>query len=321
MASQGEQDPTQQPTPAQQHVKHPKIPLFYGLPNGKDEIKARDLVARIEAHCAATGRNTQCSELYLVLRGNAVAWYDSLAIMGVDVLNWDALKGVFLRDYEFKIAGNMPYKLDSLQQKTGENVIDFFARVNLTIDDFCKDCPHAGNQIATDVRKFFQKGLFVSGLRNDIKTETLKREPIGELMEARQYAQKMEFIANTKGRQEYTAPITAVDELERQVDALETEENDGEAIQEEEVALLNRLRARNGRRPIGRGGFRMAGRGGGTGSSAKFTGTCYNCGTAGHKSSQCRQPKKNNVRAIDERNDEQENNSQMASLKPIPLNW
>jgi len=161
------------PAPVQQQVKHPKILLFFGLPNGKDEIKARDLVARIEAHITATGRNTQCSELYLVLRDNAVAWYDSLAIMGVDVRNWDALKGVFLRDYEFKIAGNMPYKLDSLQQKAGENVIDFFARVNLTIDDFCKDCPHAGNQIATDVRKFFQKGFFVRRLRNDIKTETL----------------------------------------------------------------------------------------------------------------------------------------------------
>jgi len=80
------------PTPVQQQMKHPKIPLFFGLPNGKDEIKARDLVARIEAHCTATGTNTQCSELYLVLRGNAVAWYNSLAIMGVDVRNWDALK-------------------------------------------------------------------------------------------------------------------------------------------------------------------------------------------------------------------------------------
>jgi len=131
----------------------------------------------------------------------------------------------------------------------------------------------------------------------------------------------MEFIAHTKGRQEYTTPVAAVDDLERQVDALEAEENDGDAIQEEEVALLNRLRARNGRRPVGRGGFRTMGRGGGTGTSAKFTGTCYNCGTAGHKSSQCRLPKKNNVRAIDDQDNDQENTSQMASLKPIPLNW
>jgi len=241
--------------------------------------------------------------------------------MGVDVRNWNDLKGVFLRDYEFKIAGNMPYKLDSLQQKRGENVIDFFARVNLTIDDFCKDCQNAGNQIAIDVRKFFQKGLFVSRLRNDIKTETLKQDPIGELMESRQYAQKMEFIANTKGRQELTAPLAAVDDLERQVDASEAKENEGDALQEEEVAQLNRLRAPNGRRPVGRGGSRTMGRRGGFGDRAKFAGTCYDCGTAGHKSSQCRLPKNNNVRAIDDRDTEQEDSPNMASLKPIPLNW
>jgi len=97
-------------------------------------------------------------------------------------------------------------------------------------------------------------------------------------METRQYAQKMEFIVNTKGRQEFTTPVAAVDDLERQVDALEAEENDGEAIQEEEVALLNRLRARYRRRPVRRGGFRTMGRGGGTVTSARFTGTCYNCG-------------------------------------------
>lgn len=104
----------------QQQVKHPKILLFFGLPNGKDEIKARHLVARIKAHCTATGRTTQCSELYLVLRGNVIAWYDFLVIMGVNERNWDELKRVFLRDYEFKIAGNMAYKQDSLQQKSGE---------------------------------------------------------------------------------------------------------------------------------------------------------------------------------------------------------
>jgi len=57
----------------QQQIKHLKISLFFGLSNGKDEINAKDLVARIEAHCSATGRSTQYSELYLMLRGNIIA--------------------------------------------------------------------------------------------------------------------------------------------------------------------------------------------------------------------------------------------------------
>jgi hypothetical protein len=53
----------------------------------------------------------------------------------------------------------------------------------------------------------------------------------------------------------------------------------------------------------------------------RFTGKCYNCDKPGHRSADCRQPRRNGVRAVDEdpagRDDREERLSMIAPLK----NW
>jgi len=306
MASDGQNPKTDE----DQGVRHPKIPLFYGLPQGKDEVKARDLVARIEAHCTATNRKTQCSELYLVLRGKAVEWWNTLETIDVDKTDWKAVKAKFIADYEYKIAGSVVYRLDTLSQKQGESVVDFFSRVNSVVHDFVQDAPQKDHDIAKEMRLFFQKGFFISGLRDELKSKVLAKDVVPGLAEAKEYAQKMEFINTAKGKK---LGVTSVEYLDSELDAITGEENAvDEEYQEEEVALVNRWRARQGRKPL----MRRGGRGGGTGP--RFSGTCFNCNQTGHKASQCRQPKKTDVRSLDEAHDgNAEQNTTMASIK----NW
>ncbi len=66
-------------------ARHMKIPLFYRRADGKDEVKAEDLIDRIEALCKATGKgdDVKIQELYLALRKVAVKWYKYLSVIGV----------------------------------------------------------------------------------------------------------------------------------------------------------------------------------------------------------------------------------------------
>jgi hypothetical protein len=125
-------------------AKHMKIPLFYGRADGGDEIKAEDLIDRIEALCKATGKgdDVKIQELYLALREAAVKWYKALEVIGVDIKNWSTVKKQFLYDYQFKISGSVAFKWEALRQKPSEKVVDFFARVNEEIEHFMEGVPH-----------------------------------------------------------------------------------------------------------------------------------------------------------------------------------
>ena len=288
-------------------VKHPKIPLFYGYGKGKDEVGAKDLVNRIEAHCTNTGKETQCSELYLVLRGKAIEWYDSLPTIGVDQKNWENVKTKFLTDYDYKMPGSMAYQLNTLNQKKDESVVDFFSRVDKVISEFNMDAPVRTNALCVNTRLYYQKGIFISGLKEEIKAKVLEQQ-FSTLLEAKEYSQMLEFIAANK---EKGAGVSAVTDLETELDAIMGEDNPDNEMQEDEIALLNKFRMRQGRRPF-RGGYR--GRGGAS-NGPRFNGSCYNCGMNGHKSAQCRQPRKNDVKSVEE--DGQTEQYETASIK----NW
>ncbi|MBM3917837.1 MAG: hypothetical protein FJ349_09570 [Sphingomonadales bacterium] len=272
--------------------KQLKIPLFYGLGQGKDEVKAKDLVHRIEALQVATGKddNVNCSELYLALRGNAVEWYNSLVTLGVDNKNWTALKASFLKNYDFKLAGNVVYRLNTLSQRQGETVTDFFSRATGTFRDF--ESGLAADATGPQVKAFYNKGLYISGLREELKAKVLEREP-PNISEVQDYALKMEYIQNSKGKAMANPPVLSVEEMDNDIDAVvgtgESEEID--EYHEEEIAMVNRYRKRIGRKPFQRPGTKTA-----------FTGQCHNCGIKGHKAANCRKPKQG-IRSIDTNDD------------------
>jgi len=283
-------------------VRKAKLPLFHG--NGKDEIKARDLIARIENIQIAAGKREtagNCGELYLTLRGNAVEWYNSLGSIGVNVADWAALKAQFLRNYDYKLTENATCDIGSLKQKPGETITDYWSRVNSAVKDFNESI--AASATVAQVKQAYQRGLFLSGVRDDIKTEALQ-ETFTDLASVLNFSLKMEFILNKKGRGS-APPVLSLDDMDHEIDAMTNDEDDKdeeEKMTEEEIMLINRWRNRTGRKPM-RGGAR-----------APFAGTCHNCGKKGHKMATCRLPQKQGVRSMDEAND---GSMTMASIK----NW
>jgi hypothetical protein len=299
---------------AVKEAKHMKIPLFYGRPEGKDEISAEDLIDHIEALVKATGKGEDVAiqELYLALREDAVKWYKSLTMQSVDTTKWNEVKKKFLEDYQFKISGSVAYKLEALKQRSNERVIDFFSRVNEEMEHFTEGLAQKTHSASIEARTHFQKAIFIAGLRDELKTQILNdKDSRKTLLNARKAAQTIEFVEMSK-RRTSTNPVLAMKEMENEIDQIgqEEEEEAEEEIAEEEIALINKYRSRIGRRPIRRGGGRRGG--------IRFSGKCYNCDKPGHRSSDCRLPKRNGVRSVDE--DDGRREEQLSAISTLG-NW
>ena len=234
--------PAQSPRVEMKEARHMKIPLFYGRPDGKEEIVAEDLVERIEALLKATGKSTDTAvnEFYLVLRDDAVKWFKALTAQGVDNKSWDAVKKQFIADYKFKISGSVAYKLEALKQKSNEKVLDFFSRVNEEIEHFMEGVGvnWQGSTSAQAVRSHFQKAIFIAGLREELKTNILTDEKARkDLTSAKTAAQTMEYVHLAKGRTTPGNPVMAMKEMEDEIDQIgqDDAEEEEEEMHDDEI--------------------------------------------------------------------------------------
>jgi len=302
----------------EREVKTTRLPLYYGT--NKEDCTPRDLVERIEAYCRATRKpaNAECHEMYLLLRGNAISWWNSLKISGKDIASWPVVKAEFLKDYDYRITGESAFQLVTVKQKLGESVTDYYARSALAIEDSSRGLPETGSDAELARQRttvtHFQRNIFISGLREELRTEVLRHDT-NTLDEAKEQARRAEFLSSRNQLKPATISAIYMDELEALLDQimrLDARDEDEEEMREEEIAAINAYRHRKGRKPF-KGGFRRK-----ISAQTPFTGKCYNCDKVGHLARNCRLPRRETsnsgqVKAIQE---------EKPSLAPLsPLNW
>jgi len=226
--------------------------VFYG--HGKDDLTPRDFVARLEAYCKATNKpdNTECSEMYLCISGKALDWWNGLE--GVNKAVWAKVKAEFLKDYEYRIDGESRFRLLTLKQKVGETVVDFFSRVSLAMQDVKKGVPATTNDDVEEGHSqsmlHVLKNLFVSRLREDLRKEVL-HHMITTLAQAKEQARKAEFLHSTGQLDNKGISSLAIEELICSVDQvvhLDDKDLNEDKLCEDEIAVINHIRHRKGKR-------------------------------------------------------------------------
>jgi hypothetical protein len=294
-------------------TKTTRLPLFYGnTPGIRNEVSPKALVQRIEAYCRSTNKpaDTECQELYLVLRADGLAWWDTLKHSQVDKGNWVQLRKEFLNDFDYRVAEKSSYRLTTLRQKIGESVVSFFARVSQAVDDMYDGMPVETNQDKLDARNetilHTVKNMFISGLRENLRAAVLNGS-ITTLKEAKEAAKKAECL---QGCEKPKPTMSMWEEVSAVMDTVIEVEDRGEEdddFHEEEVAAINNWRIRHRRRPVKwtprRRPFGQP--------QGPFQGKCHNCDRVGHIARNCKEPRKNTgIRSVDERSPTNEGNAQ-----------
>ena len=217
------------------------IPLFYGT-QGKDTVTPQQLIDRIDKACTisnwglATGNGDaaveagrqrgltrKCDELYLCLRGKAIAWYHTLEnIPDFDAGNWPDLTREFLDAYSPKYtARSLCVTLQELRQKADENVQDYYNRVSEAFRNAYREKPAALREYTGDaadmgtatvvqsnhanllgVQKMqlhMMNTIFLGGLREELRSRVLEEErEIRTVQEAVKRARALELIISEK---------------------------------------------------------------------------------------------------------------------------
>jgi hypothetical protein len=135
-----------------------------------------------------------------------------------------------------------------------------------------------------------QKYLFIGGLRENIRTEVLKIAP-ATLTDALKEASKTELILKKQPSKIFSLDDNA------EADQGETD------LEEDEIMAINQRRFRLGKKPLNR---RRPGNYGNNSNEIK----CYNCNKMGHISKNCTAPRRKPIRAIQEENNEDNNQTQ-----------
>ena len=305
----------------QQHAnvkKATELPLFYGNPR-KDTISARDLIKRLEKAATTAGWNTDAqklTQLYLILREDAIVWWDSLADQEIDSENdYNRVKTEFITDFEPKVTARTTCtNLAELHQRPGEPVNAFYLRLFATYRRLCEARPADMNDVklvpavaaaatAAEQRLIKQEGikdmemylkhqLLMAGLRDPYRAEAMK-EGKANIRETVKFVADLEAI-NGKNQANGLRPgIAAVSEGIDDNEVTEDIET-AEHLEAADIEAINALRRRAGKPP-----FRS-----GPKKTITFNGQqngviCRYCKKKGHMQRECRSRQRDKAPMVD----------------------
>jgi len=295
---------------AQRRAELGKIPLFHG--DHRDSFTAEQWIERIDyaRHAIAPAWNgaTTVAAVYGSLRDEALHWFEALKDE-IDFRNFELLKTNFINAFsKTRTTRTVVSRIESLQQKSDENVVTFFSRVAKANRDCNALNPVIEAEVAlpdppfeaafTDVEEFaeldeevrlgqarrlvahgmrarpdlFARMVFIAGLRDKIREQVLMNPRPGGLRAAYEQALDIEKAFDSP-----KASVKAVKaEPEKEVDA-----------------IRGRRRPPNGKK------------------THKRNITCYHCQKKGHYASECNSKargdpavprKQNKVAAVDSHN-------------------
>jgi hypothetical protein len=289
-----------------------KIPHFYGEPVN-DTLTINEFFERYEGTMRSAEFNDddagKIAKIYNYLENTAKVLYNRIfKWTEVPRDDYNAFKEYFLVRFGGKLqAHNTAATFERLKQKPGETVMTFATRVTKETEDWARSItiPEEGMTAtyralsANDkaecldfmlicVHKQISRTLFMSGIKDSIKTELQRKSP--ETMDAAQLeAIKLEETeAGKKG--------SRVHEL-AEMDDQELNELKDEELDTETIEHINYTRSRQGRQPYrrffnkgngnnGNNGFKKNNNG--NGKTKYFNGECLFCHKRGHMQKDCR---------------------------------
>lgn len=329
-----------------------EIPLYFGK-RDVDTISPQFLLDRITHAAAIAGWNAdrQREEFYMILRDKALLWYEALGrVPGVDRNDWPVLQREFLAAFAPKFTAKTNCSnFAEMIQRPQETVQDYYLRIFEVFRNMCKAKPAnmavvraAGGAPQADVKQegiadmemFFLHQLFLAGLKEDIRAKTMEgnRPQVHESLEL---ARETEIIlADKKGSKGTT--VASIDEINK-TQVSEDENKLPEGLDDEELDIINAIRAKRGNKPPFRKfGQSTNGQNRNNGSFQKGNFKCFYCKKPNHYQRDCKtrirdgapmvnakgEPYKPKVASVQE--EQKESGADMYRLSTIgmnSLNW
>lgn len=292
-----------------------EIPLYYGRKE-KDSISARNLIERITTAAEIAGWNTDArklQEFYMILRDRALIWWQSLDDTDVNKGNWAEVRDEFLATYEPRFTAKTTCtNFQELTQRGGENVNDYYLRVHEAFSKMCEAktanfgdirmniaandaaiCRQVKNEGIRDTEKFFKHQLFLAGLRDNLRLKTMEAGK-ANLHESLRYATELEVIHEEK---KFKSAVAAVTTVPSNLEEDDLTEEELERLTEEEFAIINAIRMKNGR-PLFKKRFGRSQNGKFNGGNSKSV-ICRYCKKPGHVQKDCFSRKRDNGPMLD----------------------
>ena len=291
-----------------------ELPLFYGV-KGKDTVTAHQLIERIEkaSRIANWDAERKTDELYMILRDQALLWWNSLEneeIPRITVDNWDELKKAFIAAYAPRYTARATCNIFvEMQQKPGESVQSYYLKVDDAFRKLCEAKPidmtttitapllpkadipddpgHLSLQQAMTYKqegiaqdsKYFLHQLFVAGLNEELRTKVMEGGK-QNIKESLSMARDLETILKDKRGKSYN--VSKVQQ--------ENKEGDEEDLQDEDEKVEALYRKDN--RYQKKGNLQK--------KSPGFKGNCRFCKKFGHSQKFCRLRKSKGAPMVDQ---------------------